>query len=353
MALCQAFESFSSTLLAECAELSALEYPGAPVTSANHLRWKYIENPQGPAIASTLRDDGRLVGRIVIQPRSVRVHNTMLRGGYLVDLLIHPHHRGLKAFMLLMGPLKKIEGFDFLYVTPNAQSMELYRSLLKFPELMKLTVVACPVTLPLLHLPRWAAPLAALGSRITHFVTGGVVATLQKVIGCSVSDDPPEQAELKLLEERWARDSARGVRDEAFSAWRFTEQPHVKHHYIVVRSEGAFKGMAVVRRASYAGYEVVFLLEFNVLPTAPRGTSLLLQLGCLQLAAKTGAEIVLGFFNTNIKDTSSHALLPLLSIPDRFLPQPVPLFTVSLRDGGAEALVSTRLLVSLADFDMF
>ncbi|MGA8727939.1 MAG: hypothetical protein WB608_04250, partial [Terracidiphilus sp.] len=48
------------------ARLSRVEYGDeAAVSQASHLRWKFIENPQGPSVGIHLYKHGQLVARMV------------------------------------------------------------------------------------------------------------------------------------------------------------------------------------------------------------------------------------------------------------------------------------------------
>src|SRR2546422_5728312 len=120
-------ETLNAELLRRYPDLSRKEYPEGVATDLDHLAWKNLDNPQGPSMAVHLYDDGEVVGRIVCQVRLFHSAGSALRGGYLVDLLIAPSHRGLANFAKLMSPLASPDFADFLYVTPNDRSMPLYR----------------------------------------------------------------------------------------------------------------------------------------------------------------------------------------------------------------------------------
>ena len=105
-------------------DLSRSVYAEAAVCKADHLRWKFLDNPQGPSLGVHLFAADLLVGRFVAQPRIFEAPGRFMRAAYIVDLVMHPEFRGMGALLLLMNGMKNLrEFFDFVFVTPSASGM--------------------------------------------------------------------------------------------------------------------------------------------------------------------------------------------------------------------------------------
>src|SRR6266436_4238689 len=114
------------SVVRQIAELSRKEYGDVELSSLSYLRWKHLENPHGTSKFYLLYEGEQLIGKLGLLPRKFWRNGESINAAYLVDLLIDREHRGLKTFLLLMSSLTQNPDFDFLFLTPNSNSMLLY-----------------------------------------------------------------------------------------------------------------------------------------------------------------------------------------------------------------------------------
>ncbi len=128
-------------------KLSKAEYgDAAAVSKSEHLRWKFIENPQGSSTGIHLYDaSGELVGRMTALTRRF-LHGKDYRAAHIVDFLVHPKMRGMPALFQLATGLKKLSGFDLLLImAPNPAGATIWEKLLKMRSRFDLDIMAAPL----------------------------------------------------------------------------------------------------------------------------------------------------------------------------------------------------------------
>ena len=82
--------------------LSQAEYPkNNPITLEKHLRWKYLNNPEGLSFAINGYYKDKLIARISYQKKKFIFKNEIIKGANLCDLLIHKNFRKLDNFLQL------------------------------------------------------------------------------------------------------------------------------------------------------------------------------------------------------------------------------------------------------------
>src|SRR5215467_12426513 len=95
-------EPIDDATIARYVEFAAPEYPTGPMTDARHLRWKYLENPNGEAFAYHVWDNETLAGRVVYMPWRFRRGGSVIRAVLVVDLLVDRDYRAKGVFLRLM-----------------------------------------------------------------------------------------------------------------------------------------------------------------------------------------------------------------------------------------------------------
>lgn len=129
------------------ARLSRAEYGDeAAVSQVSHLRWKFIENPQGPSMGIHLYRQGELVARMVALTRQFVHRQKCYKAAHIVDFLVHPNERGMASLLQLVVGLKRLSGFDFLLITaPNAAGATVWEKFLKMQGSFDLDVAVAPL----------------------------------------------------------------------------------------------------------------------------------------------------------------------------------------------------------------
>ena len=139
-------ERFGEEHIEPYVRLSRAEYGDhAAVSQENHLRWKFMENPQGPSVGIHLYKDEQLVGRLVAMPRDFLYRGRTYKAAYMADLVVEREYRGMLPLLQLMQGLKQLSGFDFIAVTPNPAGAEVWEKFAKMPAHFDLAVAALPL----------------------------------------------------------------------------------------------------------------------------------------------------------------------------------------------------------------
>jgi len=349
-------ETLGPASLPATIELSQTVYPGQDPSDPVHMRWKLLENPQGPSLAWHLWEGDTLVGRVCYQVREFYAGKRRLRAGFVVDLLIHPAHRGLETFLLLMRRLREVPGFDFLYLTPNAASAPLYASALKLRVAHRLSVVGFPV--------RSGALLESLLGRRGRALSGIADATLRAGIRAwgalcarqprdfEVGEEAPSDAELDALAARFAAAGGlEGRRDASFQRWRFHASPRNRYQVAYLRRSNRLAGWIATRSADYLGYATLFVIDVRTDATLAARELRFVKRWLLERALAEERDLVLGIFMREHPRLARFCTFPLLTLPVRLLPQPVDLHVIDLK-GGAPA-DPRELALTLADLDVF
>jgi GNAT superfamily N-acetyltransferase len=86
------------------------------------LDWKFRNNPAGPGLIATAREDGRLLGVNAFMAAAFRVDGERLRGYQSMDTVVTPAARGKGVFGRLVNCFYDEAGADLLYGFPNLNS---------------------------------------------------------------------------------------------------------------------------------------------------------------------------------------------------------------------------------------
>ena len=114
--------------------LSQSQYPTHnPITLAEHLKWKYLNNPLGLSYGIHGYCENKLIARISYQKKNFIFNNKIIEGSNLCDLLIHQNNRNLENFLKLTRPFfikKDIPESKISIMLPNEISINIYKKIL-------------------------------------------------------------------------------------------------------------------------------------------------------------------------------------------------------------------------------
>lgn len=116
-------------------------FPGK--TSAEFCRWKYFDNPAGPAAVGVALDGDRVVSVVAGTPKRVRLGAENVLAFELGDFITAAEYRKRGFFSSLMNLVcdsARQRGAAFVYVRPNEVSFPILMSRLSFSEPAQLDV---------------------------------------------------------------------------------------------------------------------------------------------------------------------------------------------------------------------
>jgi hypothetical protein len=350
-------EPFTTEAIAAYSELSRTTYTEAAVLDYAHIRWKHLDGPCGPSIAINLRDGQKLVGRALMQLRDFQINDSkVVRAGVIFDLMLAPGYRGAQQFLALIRAQWTIDKVDLVLHTSNATSDPLYRMLLRYPIAYRMEAFGLPVrmkrilrkllgrTVPgidLLTSPwRWALRIASsLGRAVTgiRFETG-----------------MPSEQEIQSVIQRFRQVAGPHLhRDRAFLEWRFEDATLFKATIETVVRAKRVCGYVVWRKIELEGIEFLVLMDFVLDASLTSLQRLAVRLELVRRACDEDADILFVMANLKNKLAAQVCALPLVPIPERFLPHTTPIFVHPKREEFAWLRQHEEMFLTLGDLDYF
>ena len=336
--------------------LSTVEYgSAAPVSQANHLRWKFLENPQGPSVGIHLYRNGELVARMVALTRQFLHRGKIYRAAHIVDFLVHPRERGMASLLQLGRGLKQLSGFDFFIIlAPNPAGAEVWEKFVKMQGYFDLDIAVAPL--------RPASLLESAGKfrsgvfapvldRPWHFFLRTLSGMGNSTGNIEIDEEWPQQSELDELQASNSGEQIVGLRSGEYLEWRYKRSPVFQYKALFLRNAGKLIGYIVTRRHVYDGIDCLFIVDaFGRQEVAPSSWGAALQF-CAARFFGDNAEMAMIFGNTRIGPISSLKRLPFLTVPPRLLPRKTTLYAQWITSPGFEITQET-FYVALGDSDV-
>ena len=349
-------ETFSEEHIEPYVRLSRVEYGDhAAVSQANHLRWKFIENPQGLSIGINLYDAGELVGRMVALPRKFLFQGKTFTAAHIVDFLVHPQNRGMESLLQLVTGLKKLSGFDLqLIMAPNPAGAAVWEKFVKMPGHFDLDVAMVPL--------RPAAILQSSGKlqsgkfgqllewpwRFLMRTANSTGAALNRI---KVESKWPDPAELDQLHNLNSEDRVVGLRSAAYIEWRYRQSPVFQYNVSFLRDKGALCGYFVTRRTVYNGFDCLFVVDAFGRPELTAGEWRAASSRQVAQASADGAEMAMILGNTGCGSLAAASGMPFLTVPQRFLPRKTTVYAQWISSPGFP-IRRDNFCVALGDSDV-
>jgi len=336
--------------------LSRAEYgEHAAVSQPDHLRWKFLQNPQGRTMGVHLYRDSELVGRMVALARKFVYRGQVYTAAHIVDFLVHPSARGMPALMQLVIGLKQLSGFDLLLImAPNPAGAAVWEKFVKMPGYFDLDTAVVPL--------QPAAVLQATGKLRTgafgklldfpaRFLAGGG-AWLGAAMSCArVETEWPSANELDQLVSRDWGDRVVGYRSAEFLRWRYSYGPIFRYHVLFLREGGELKGYLVTRRTVHDGLDCLFLVDAFGVPELASGSWRGATMRELARASFGGAELVMLLGNTSWGPLSEVGAFPFVRVPPRLLPRKTTVYAQWVTKPGFE-ISRDNFYCALGDSDV-
>lgn len=337
-------------------ELSGSEYgEKAAVSQAEHLRWKYLENPQGRSMGVHLYRGGELLGRMVALPRRFLYRDRAFTAAHIVDFLVHPSARGMQALMQLVLGLKQLSGFDFLLImAPNAAGAAVWEKFVRMPGPFELNTAVVPLQPAAILQSTGKLRIGKIGKLVdwpTQLMVGGIAKIGAPLAGVELRTEWPEAAELDRLAYRDWGERIVGYRAADFLHWRYRSSPALRYRTLFLRERGELKGYLVTRRAVYGGLDCLFVVDAFGAPDLPCVSWRGAFLKALSSTEGAGVEMAILLGNTGWGPLASVSGLPFVHVPPRLLPRKTTVFAQWIGDPGF-AIRSDTFYCALGDSDV-
>lgn len=337
-------------------ELSRSEYgEEAAVSQAEHLRWKYLQNPQGRSVGIHLYREAQLVGRMVALPRRFLYEGRAFTAAHIVDFLVHPSVRGMHALMQLVLGLKQLSGFDFLLImAPNAAGAAVWEKFVKMPGPFELNTAVVPLQPAAVLQSTGKLRMGKIGILVdwpTQLVVSGMAHIGASLTDVELGTEWPSPAELDQLAYRDWGERIVGYRAAEYLNWRYCSSPTFRYRVLFLRERGDLKGYLVTRRALYEGLHCLFVVDAFGAPDTRGEYWRSAFLKALSGEKRHGLQMVVLLGNTEWGPLASLSGLPFVHVPRRFLPRKATVFAQWIGDPGF-AIRSDNFYCALGDGDV-
>jgi hypothetical protein len=220
---------------------------GHPGSSARFWRWKYFENPAGPACIVVAQDDDRILGKLGVLPTRMRIGGRLVTAGQQVDAEILPEHRGgglyfQMAEMVATEADAREIAFGLGFATEETKQLSV--------EFLGFSLVGL--------VGRFVRVLD-YGHYLNSLLRGparGALGWLRgRSRGASAREHPPLPAgviaidrfdqRFDRLAEELSLASILTLRDSAYLNWRYADCPIVVYRRYAVEARGSLRGFVV------------------------------------------------------------------------------------------------------------
>ena len=338
------------------AELSRSEYGDtAAVSRLDHLRWKFLDNPQGPSVGIHLYREDHLAGRMVALSRQFVYRGRIFKAAHIVDFLVHSKERSMNALFQLASGLRGLTNFDFLLImSPNSAGAAVWEKFVKMRGYFELDVAIAPLRpVALLRsagkirndaMARFLDPTWYLLSSAAFRVAGSFR-------GVSVETRWPERKEIEgLLEADWGQQIV-GVRTAEFLEWRYRRGPVFRYEVHFLRDRGELCGYFVTRRTAYEGIDCLFVVDAfgrpDVRPSAWRAVS---SASIATIRGKS-PEMAMILGNAQWGPLAAVNHIPYISVPMERLPRKTTVYAQWMTEPAFD-IRQDNFYVALGDSDV-
>lgn len=291
---------------------------------AAFVRWKYRENPAGPARIALACAEGRPVSMACAIPRRMRIDGREALGSQSVDIATLPAFRGRGLYTRVARHLWKelaAAGFACTYGFTNRFSTRL-----TLDALGRERVGSLPLRLRVL------SPLRALAGLVGWRASGRAWCDAPEPDGSGVRRTDSFDARFDALWERVApRVDVAGVRDARYLHWRYVARPDTRYEILTAESEsGALDGYLVWTALERFGLASAFVADCVADPARPEVARRLL--GAFARSARArGATLAALLGSSGDPLHAELARFAPLPVPERLFPQQNVLSVISHR----------------------
>lgn len=281
------------------------------------VEWLFRPGPAGESVRAVIETGGRIVAHAGAAPMRFKLGDRVVRGAYSVGAMTDPAMQG-RGYSVRIGRYlyKRLEqeGFAFVAGFSNRNSYRLMTgplgrtSVRPFPWAVR---ILKPVSLLRSVLGRGRDEVSPPAAAFAGCEQDGVSVSVTGL------NDP-------RLDTVWSRArtgvALGGVRDAAFSRWRFATRPDAGYRLLLAERAGVPAAYLVSRPLPMKGIRALFLVDF-VLADGEDGAGRVLLRVPTRLAREEGAEILSALLPGSGPARRALRKAGFCRVPERFHPQ--------------------------------
>ena len=338
--------------------LSKIEYDNVnAVTDYDQMAWKHLDTVHGPSIAINLNCKDVNVGRVLLQPRKVRMGEKEVAIAFATDSLVHPEfRRPLSNFFSMMKEIKNVHDFALVLHTSNENTEALYRNVLKFKCPISLSGYGVPINLRTI-LKKFVGFDSALFDIINlpyQWFIISICLAVKSLSALVVTFDQPDETVLdNHINSNKVLGDIQIVRSQSFLNWRFNGSTHWKANVLHIYAKDHYVGYVALREVELDGLKFTTIMDVSLNSDLSWFNVLLVRFNIMKMGISNKSDVVFTLLNHRADMAKKFTGIPFFKVPDRLLPHKTPFF-VHINDESIFAIDTLKKLhITLADLDYF
>ncbi len=235
--------------------------------------WKFINNPYGLGKMWIVYDNDIVVGMAAFTPKNIKIafHNPMT--AEIGDTFTHPKYQRKGIFSILVNSVRddaiRNSGIEFIYGTPNTNSLPGYEKKLNFAQIPSANVYnyILPIQIDKILKSKYGNSLAIKFLSICTRVFYDLRYNQWKSVNSSdVTIVNKISSEMSTLWEQVAENlDVITVRDKKYLKWRFVSNVD---KYIIwhIRKNEKLIGYTITKSGLWNGLKVLYIADYLILP---------------------------------------------------------------------------------------
>lgn len=241
--------------------------------NASYYRWKLLNNPAGEGAMWIVQDEGRVTGTASFTPKRLKIGTPMPGAAEIGDTFTHPDYQRKGIFSTLVKSVRADaldNDIEFIYGTPNQNSLPGYEKKLNFPQIPGVGAVNLIRPLQMERVAKgrlgdtWKAKIMEIGMRLVYATRYRPQKTSGVMQITTVDAFPPE------IDSLW--DAVADaydviiVRDLTYLEWRFGTNPDEYTIWIVRDNSQQLLGYIVTKPGLWRGLKVLYIADYLTMP---------------------------------------------------------------------------------------
>lgn len=334
--------------------LSCSEYPkNNPICHEEHLKWKYLNNPEGLSSAINGYQGDKLIGRISYQNKKFFFKNQIIKGANLCDLLIHKNYRNLENFLKLTTPFfinNNIPDRHISIMIPNEVSSKIYKKLLNLQPTGSLECRIFPMIYSIIFKKfkiKFPTFLNKFFLRLLIFLNKN----FQYISKTTFSGNSVKNEEYKKMIKIYYQDNLiQGDRSKRWLDWRYNKKSTIKYSVKYIFLGDELIGYFAYRETKKYGLKLLLIMEIVIIKKNIFIESAIL-LNLIFSAHKLNCDLILSLRSIQKNNPLSNFLFP--RIPNFLFPIPIELFVLNSEETLPQIFDIKNWKINMADFDIF
>lgn len=221
--------------------------------------WKIFRNPTQDGIVNLIKENSRIVASTSVTPKTLLLNNNILSAAEIGDTYTHQDYRGQGLFSILINKSREQAneiGVEFIYGTPNKQSLPGYQKRANFEVIESLDVRVLRFQLSVRSVLR--SKIGWLLADVLNILFGLFIRGYNSLLSLKALNPKTVSIEenscLPMDWEKFWNEASKEWdfifnRNAERMIWRYFENPDI-YNFITLRIKGSLVGFVVYKLVS-------------------------------------------------------------------------------------------------------